>query len=314
MLSIGQWPLQPDQDTGTYDASAPPRATATHNFERDIATFSFGESKNGSPDRALPPTAQDLFKADFSRELARVRAWATAEDWACFAVPDLRVFVADDYRISKSLVPAWYGHRGHMEFPARRVAAGKAAIAHELVHVLLPNGNRFLAEGLAVYLQAKIGGNPAFPNFGQPLHELARSRLREMVREFRHGDPTSLDRINLADLDEIATPGPLALKVGQDLYGEDRRGQAALYPLAGSFVEFLIEARGMEKFRTLYWRTPFVPHERSRGSSGRWMDVYGRSLADLELEWKTLMVRVGPGRACSDESGGLDRGHGRIES
>ncbi len=41
-----------------------------------------------------------------------------------------------------------------MEFPAWRVNAGKAAILHELAHVFFPNGNRFLAEGLAVYLQA----------------------------------------------------------------------------------------------------------------------------------------------------------------
>ncbi len=36
-----------------------------------------------------------------------------------------------------------------------------------------------LAEGLAVYLQAEIGRNPAFPNFGWPLHALARELMPE---------------------------------------------------------------------------------------------------------------------------------------
>jgi hypothetical protein len=91
-------------------------------------------------------------------------------------VPELRVVVSDQYQISKSLVPAWSGRAGQMEFPSRRVIAREAAIAHELIHVFFPNGNRFLAEGLAVYVQTAIGGNPAFPNFGKPLHELVREQ------------------------------------------------------------------------------------------------------------------------------------------
>jgi hypothetical protein len=201
-----------------------------------------------------------------------------------------------------------------MEFPARRVVTRKAAIAHELVHVFFPNGNRLLAEGLALYLQAKIGGNPAFPNFGRPLHELARHRLREAVPEFTHGDPKSLDKIQLAELDKIATPGPLALKVGQDLYGEEPRGQGRIYPMVGSFVEFLVETRGMERFRALFMQTPLVPLERNGGSPGRWNDVYGHSLADLELEWKALMVSGGIGQACEDTTSESDRGRDRTES
>ena len=56
-----------------------------------------------------------------------------------------------------------------MEFPAWRVLARKAAILHELVHVFFPSGNRFLAEGLAVHLQAEIGGNPVTRSSGRRL-------------------------------------------------------------------------------------------------------------------------------------------------
>ena len=171
-----------------------------------------------------------------------------------------------------------------------RVASRKAAIAHELVHVFFPSGNRFLAEGLAVYLQAEIGGNPAFPNFGRPLHELARELLHEMIPAFSPGHPDSLAQLHLADLDAIATPGPLELKVGGDLYGEEPRGQARIYPLAGSFVQFLIETRGLEQFRVLYGRTPLVPFEQAAGSRERWFDVYGLSFTALEGEWKSLIA------------------------
>ena len=62
-------------------------------------------------------------------------------------------------------IPAGWNSRSGELFPATRL------IAHELAHVLFPNGNRFLAEGLAVYLQAAIGGKPEFPNFGRSLHQ-----------------------------------------------------------------------------------------------------------------------------------------------
>jgi hypothetical protein len=178
-----------------------------------------------------------------------------------------------------------------MEFPASRVAARKAAIAHELVHVFFPNANRFLAEGLAVYVQAVMGGNPAFPNFGRPLHELARERVRDMVPAFSPGEPESLSSIQFADLDVIATPNPLVLRVGKDFYGEEPRGQGRIYPLAGSFVQFLVETRGWAMFRKLYQRTPFVPLQQCAGSPDRWMEVYGRPLADLEGEWKSFIAQ-----------------------
>ena len=205
-------------------------------------------------------------------------------------MPQLHVVVSDRYKISKSLVPAWSGRAGHMEFPAWRVLARKAAIMHELVHVFFPNGNRFLAEGLAVYLQAAIGGNPAFPNFGKPLHENTRERFEEMARALSRGDRQSLELVHLAELDAIATPSPLTLRVGHDVYGEEPRGQSFIYPIAGSFVQFLVETRGMDMFRALYLQTPLVPHAQNAGSPERWMDVYDVPFNDLENEWKAMIA------------------------
>jgi hypothetical protein len=301
------------------DASAAPTVRrggrATHaKYERDIATFYFDDGVlGGSSGRGPPPAWHARFRADFFRELAAVGGWAAERRWYPSAIENLRVLVGDRHVISRSLAPAWYGHSGHMEFPARRAIAGQAAIAHELTHVLFPNGNRLLAEGLAVYLQAEIGGNPAFPNFGRPLHELARQRLREMAPRIKSGDPGSLDDVRLSELDKVATPAPLELRVGADFYGEEPRGQTCIYALAGSFIAFLIETRGLERFRALFERTPLVPRARNGGSPGRWTEVYGQSLADLELEWKTLMVSPDVAATCDDGPTGLHPAHDSSE-
>jgi hypothetical protein len=202
----------------------------------------------------------------------------------------LDVIVADRYRISKSLVPAWNGNAGRMELPAWRVVTGKAAIMHELVHVLFPNGNRFLAEGLAIYLQAEIGGNPAFPNFGRPLHAVAREVLQELAPECEARPSATLDAICLAQLDAIATPAPLTLQVRSNFCGEEPRGQGRIYPLAGSFTQHLVATHGLEPFRSIYFQTPLVPQKQSRGQADRWLRVYGCSLADLEREWKSMIA------------------------
>lgn len=236
---------------------------------------------------------RERFEAQFHREMESVHAWSAQADWTLDVVPDLEVFVSTEYRISRALAHVWRGEAGRMEFPASRVVAGKAAIAHELVHVFLPNGNRFLAEGLAVYLQSEIGGNPAFPNFGRPLHELARERLQDMVPGFSPGDPRGLEPVRLAELDRIATPSPLTLTVGTDVNGEEPRGQARIYAVAGSFVLFLIETRGLDRFRTLYLQTPLVPFSQGAGTPARWLKAYDMHLADLEREWKSLMAGRG---------------------
>jgi hypothetical protein len=259
-----------------------------------VAVFEFESGIAGEAE-------QDRFKADFARELERLEQWSAEYDWLSFkrAVPKLTVVVSERFNISKSLVPAWNGWAGHMEFPARRVLAGKAAVLHELVHVLIPSGNRFLAEGLAVHLQAEIGGNPAFPNFGAPLHALAGERMREMAGQLATDGAVGLKAapgeeifaaIRLGELDAIATPSPLTLHVGEHFYGEEPHGQACIYPIVGSFVRFLIETRGVERFRRLYLETPLMPLRQNAGPPDRWAGVYGVSLADLEQEWKSLIA------------------------
>jgi hypothetical protein len=118
--------------------------------------------------------------------------------------------------------------------------------------VYAPGTNRFLAEGLAVYLQQKLGGNPAFPNFGKDLRILARDRLSSV---------SSLESLN-----NVRTPRPLRTVMQEQ----------PAYILAGSFVEFLIENYGLTMFRSLY-------------DIGNYESVYGKNLAALEREWRSKL-------------------------
>ncbi len=265
-------------------------SVASESFGNPTLTFNFWGRVQGLEYPSLSPEQQDEFRESFADDLARLKRWCIEAEWLPSHPPDeLKIFVSDEYKISKSLMPASVGQRGRMEFPAWKVIAGEAAIAHELVHVYFPNGNRLLAEGLAIHLQAEIGGNPAFPNFGRPLHDVARELLVKMVPEFAAGDPKALDKIRLTDLDKIATPSPLRLRAGLNLYNDDAVGQAHIYPVVGSFVQFLIATYGLKTFRAVFEQTPLKPFARNPGSSDRWADAYGASLLDLEQKWKLKM-------------------------
>jgi hypothetical protein len=275
------------------DVQPVPIATV-RGFGAETATFHFDGQVDGVAYPSLSPAQQDRFKVEFLREVGSLRTWAQQEHWSPSLPTDLQIFVSDEYKISRSLLPAALNRRGRIEFPAWKAVAGEAAIAHELVHVYFPNGNRLLAEGLAIYLQAKIGGNPTFPNFDRPLHQVARELLPAMVPEFAGGKPESLEKVRIADLDKIATPSPLRLRVGRDLFDNNPVGQAHIYSIVGSFAEFLIETHGTDKFRALFERTPLVPFERNPGSDDRWVDVYGLSLADIESQWRSMISSCPP--------------------
>jgi hypothetical protein len=294
------------RDAVTQDERPGTSASAQHQpaGEPEIATLLISDNRghclgritfenDGPQERRLSSDQRLALCNDIVRESARLEQWCADHGWR-HASPVLDVIVADRFRISKSLVPAWNGYLGRMEIPASRAATGKAAIMHELVHILLPNANRFLAEALAIHLQAEIGGNHAFPNFGRPLHGVAREVLAQLLPQFPAGESAWLEMIRLAELDAIATPAPLSLRVGADFYGEDQRGQVRIYPLVGSFARHLVEVHGLERFHTVYSQTPLVPFEQSTGAAGRWRGVYGCSLAELEREWKLMIGGPAP--------------------
>ncbi len=157
------------------------------------------------------------------RERQKVEGFSGAT-WSA----SIRIHVSSAYLISRALVPGHFGNRGSIEMPLRRTREHSGALLHEIVHIYAPHNNRFLAEGLTVYLHAALAGNPAFPNFGEDLGHLAVQGLSGVH--------------SLEVLNRVRTPRPL---------GTGMEEQTA-YILAGSFVEFLLERYGLALFRRLY--------------------------------------------------------------
>ena len=288
--------------------SAPVAADENH---RGCASFEFHGAARGKPRNPgiYPSVSQDQqrkFEADFYGQIKAVKRWFTQSGWirpdaallslqkSATYQPDkiFHVFISEEYKFSRALVPAWSAQRGRMEFPANRVAAGEAAVAHELVHVFFPNANRMLAEGLAVYLHQCVAPNPAFPNFKVNLHKLVAQLIDKEAGPFNgHED---LDKISIASLDKIPTPDDMNFRIGQQSCDDP----SITYALAGSFTQYLIEncelAAGRKPgrcpaFFNLYQQTPLVPMVRNPGAPGRWQKVYHRSLAELEAGWKQLI-------------------------
>ena len=122
--------------------------------------------------------------------------------------------------------------RAHDLPRAQRRRAG-SEIVREIVHVVAPNANRFLAEGLAAYAQERLKGQAAFPNYGADAH-------REV--SLLSADPSALAAY-VSVLERHATPERLR---------SDSLDEQQAYLIAGSFVRYLIETVGAEKFRALY--------------------------------------------------------------
>src|SRR5262245_14398541 len=188
-----------------------------------------------APDVAASCGNIQIFSGELTaREAEAYCRYAVAERrkvedfWGATWQEPIRVHVDSSYRISRALVPGHFGNRGFVEMPLRGVRNNDGALLHEIVHVYAPNANRFLAEGLAVYVHHKLAGSLAFPNFGGSLDAAARGWLPQIE---------SLQR-----LDSVRTPERLGTVLNE-------RGA---YLLAGSFVGFLVERYGLDGFRKLY--------------------------------------------------------------
>jgi len=163
------------------------------------------------------------------------------------------VKVGSGYAIAQALVING-GKPGVVEMPLARARDRTGALLHELTHNYAFSANRFLYEGLGVYLQDKVGAARSFPNFGRPLDNAAAEAARGVA---------SLDVLNT-----VRFPRPLSTVM---------ENQAA-YLLAGSFVKFLIDKKGLEKFRAVY-------------ASGDYEAVYNVPFSALEREWRSHLPR-----------------------
>jgi hypothetical protein len=201
------------------------------------------------------------FERALRAAIVKVCAW-----WGRAFIGKFVVSIEDSRGPSMALVPAWRGEHGTMLFRAGPVRARVAAVEHEVTHVFAPNANRLLAEGLATYAHEHLKGGKAYPNNGVDLHQAA----------------TRFAEVDLEELERVATPERLQ-QPGLD--------EPSAYIVAGSFVRFIIERYGMDRFRHLYDSTPLAPGKREAGDPHRWQAVYGKELAALVGEWRASLAR-----------------------
>ena len=156
-----------------------------------------------------------------------------------------------------------------LELPASRVRGDSAgpgdrrgpgpALVHTMVHFATKARNNawagFLDEGLAVYLQEKLGGSDdrAMPNLGRDLHQEAKRLLADTGRFTPLDDPTLARTLN----EPGCTNPPICLQ-------------------QGSFARYLIEVHGLDRFMGVFDGASFE-------------SAYGQTPKQLEAAWQAFI-------------------------
>ncbi|AJI52986.1 hypothetical protein [Francisella philomiragia] len=122
-------------------------------------------------------------------------------------------------------------------------AQGRSPYVHETVHIIAWHWRSvWIKEGLAVYLNQKLGGEPTFPNFGKNLNFLAKKYIENISS---NGNLSNI----LADKYEVGENGLVFFKGPKE---EKIHKKKFFYILSGSFTEYLFTQLGANKFMQIY--------------------------------------------------------------
>jgi hypothetical protein len=167
-------------------------------------------------------------------------------------------------------------YKGMFVIPARRVKEDKVVTIHEMTHIYAPNQGKMLTEGFAVYVQQlpNIGRLDVMPTFGKSLRENLKGCTKGLV--------------NLRILDRESVPGigKLADVIHPPQGCRIIELSILRYLVAGSFVEFLVENYGLDKFKALYDSTPMIPFTLTSLDGDRYQRFFGKSIENLQKEWE----------------------------
>lgn len=131
-------------------------------------------------------------------------------------------------------------------------AEKNAPYVHETVHIIAWDWNTpWIEEGLAVFLNDKLNGHPAFPNYGNDIDKLAKSML---------GFKSALWLVGEKGIPEFSA-------------SEERR---AFYILSGSFTKYLYTHVGIEKLMRIY---------KAKDTQKAVAEITGKKLDMLKKEW-----------------------------
>lgn len=130
----------------------------------------------------------------------------------------------------------------------------KTPYLHETVHILSPEfSSLWVREGLAVYLNDKLGGYPCFPNLGKDIDLSAMECL-------------AIPKNPLPYVGENGIP-----KIFQN--NEERN---KFYTLSGSFVKYIENKIGIQKFMVIY---------KAPDTQKAFQEITQKSIEDWKKEW-----------------------------
>ena len=181
----------------------------------------------------------------------------------------IRVYISDNYAF-----PRYRKEVGKIFIPTDRFPLAQSVVSKaqrrgtglliSITPIIAPSANTrwgdFLETGLRTHIQEKFGRKEEqpFPTMGRDLHE----ETAQLVSDYGKFIP-------LANAEEART-----------WRTRPTRTRRLAYLEAGSFVRYLIEQQGLEKFLQWY-------------DGGRFEDVYTRPLSAIEQEWQRYVESLG---------------------
>ena len=141
----------------------------------------------------------------------------------------------------------------------------RAPYLHEIVHIVAWDWNAlWIKEGLAVVLNDRLDGYSAFPNFGQPIDDMAADAVR--------GDsPVAQSALEL-----VGEEGVPRFKT--------REIRRLFYILSGSYVGYLERKMGIGKLMEVYG---------AKDTAAKMLEVTGEPADGWKREWLSWLARQG---------------------
>jgi len=138
----------------------------------------------------------------------------------------------------------------------------KTPYLHETVHILSPGfSSLWVREGLAVYLNDKLGGYSSFPNYGKD--------------------------IDLSAIEYLTIPKNQLLHVGENgipKIFQNNEERKEFYILSGSFVKYIENKIGIQKLMIIYKATD---------TQKAFQEVTQKSIEDWKKDWIGYLEKIG---------------------
>ncbi len=130
-------------------------------------------------------------------------------------------------------------------------------IAHEITHILAPSSNDSLSEGLAEYMQDKFGKTPSDTSLGFPINSLAKELFENIDANMVDGIVNGGIMVKYMDYNEIFN----------------------FYLFSYSFVTYLIDQYGIEKFMNFYESDGYIQYQ----------SLFGKNEEKMKKEWVNFL-------------------------